>query len=202
LNKIAVTSAISITGQSSTTVCALWEYFRELVAANLDEENALIGGPGIIVEIDEAKFGKRKYDRGHRVEGVWVFGGVERTPERRLFAVKVANRSAETLVPIIQRFVHPESVIHSDRWRAYAGLRDLGYPHFTVNYSQNFVDPDTNACTNIIEGTWNGMKSNIRPRSRTQAHVESHLYEFIWRRQNENDLWGGFIRALKSTHYD
>ena len=44
---------------------------------NLDLAAAPIGGEGIIVEIDESKFGKRKYNRGHRVEGVWVVGGVE-----------------------------------------------------------------------------------------------------------------------------
>jgi hypothetical protein len=31
-----------------------------------------IGSPGIVVEVDETKLGKRKYHRGHRVEGVWV----------------------------------------------------------------------------------------------------------------------------------
>ena len=30
------------------------------------------------MEIDESKFGKRKHNRGHSVEGQWVFGGVER----------------------------------------------------------------------------------------------------------------------------
>ena len=37
-----------------------------------------IGGNGVEVEIDESKFGKHKYYRGHRVEGQWVFGGREK----------------------------------------------------------------------------------------------------------------------------
>ncbi|KCZ78735.1 hypothetical protein H311_00226 [Anncaliia algerae PRA109] len=44
----------------------------------------MIGGPGIIVEIDESKFGRRKYHRGHKVEGVWVLGMVERTTSRKI----------------------------------------------------------------------------------------------------------------------
>lgn len=44
----------------------------------------MIGGPNIIVEIDESKFGRHQYTRGHHVEGVWLLGLVERTPERRV----------------------------------------------------------------------------------------------------------------------
>ena len=34
-------------------------------------------GKGSIVEVDESKFGKRKYYKGHRVGGgVWVVGAV------------------------------------------------------------------------------------------------------------------------------
>ena len=32
-----------------------------------------------VVEIDESKFGKRKYNKGHRVEGQWLFGGIKRS---------------------------------------------------------------------------------------------------------------------------
>ena len=42
-----------------------------------------IGGAGVDVEIDESKFGKRKYHKGHRVKGAWVFGGVEKNTERK-----------------------------------------------------------------------------------------------------------------------
>lgn len=45
---------------------------------NFELDNEKIGGPGRTVEIDESKFGKRKYHRGKRVDGVWVFGGIER----------------------------------------------------------------------------------------------------------------------------
>jgi len=36
-----------------------------------------MGGPGHIVQIDDSKFGKRKYNKGKRVEGVWVFAMIE-----------------------------------------------------------------------------------------------------------------------------
>lgn len=43
----------------------------------LIEESCKLGGPGKTVQIDESKIGKRKYHRGHHVEGQWVFGGIE-----------------------------------------------------------------------------------------------------------------------------
>jgi hypothetical protein len=51
---------------------------REVVYIWMIERGEKIGGPGKIVEIDESKFGRRKYHVGHLVEGQWVFGGIER----------------------------------------------------------------------------------------------------------------------------
>ena len=43
--------------------------------------------------------------------------------------------------------------VSSDMWAAYQNIPGLpqAYQHFTVNHSQNFVDPVTNACTNHVE---------------------------------------------------
>jgi hypothetical protein len=38
-----------------------------------------IGGRNENIEIDETKIAKRKYNRGHRVEGAWVIGRIQRS---------------------------------------------------------------------------------------------------------------------------
>jgi hypothetical protein len=37
------------------------------------------GGNGMVVEIDESKLDKRKYNRGHRFIGVWILGMIDKT---------------------------------------------------------------------------------------------------------------------------
>ena len=68
---------------------------------------------GKVVEIDESKFGRRKYNRGRYSLGDWVFGDIERS-RNNVFMVEVANRSAATLLPIIQQFVMPGTTVISD----------------------------------------------------------------------------------------
>jgi len=67
LAKVPVSSAIELTGHSEKTVVAFWGHFRQLVSSALEEEDTVIGGDGIIVEVDETKLGKRKYHKGHHV---------------------------------------------------------------------------------------------------------------------------------------
>jgi len=100
-----------------------------------------IGGENKIVELDEAKIEKRKYNTG-RILGQWVFGGIERSTQK-VFVLPVPCRNTETLLPIIRKYVAPGSIIHTDQWRAYDALRNENYIHRTVNHSTNFVNPDT-----------------------------------------------------------
>ena len=64
---------------SKNTVSKMLSRFSKQAVPTFYSSIEKIGGPGIIVEIDESKFGKVEYHRGHRVDGVWVFGMVERT---------------------------------------------------------------------------------------------------------------------------
>ena len=72
----------------------------------------------------------------------WVFGGID-TQTKAGFMVPVDRRDAATLLPIIQQFILPGTIIVSDLWGPYNTVGNLGYAHLTVNHSVNFVDPIT-----------------------------------------------------------
>ncbi|KRH92365.1 putative transposable element, partial [Pseudoloma neurophilia] len=111
----------------------------------------MIGGDDLIVEIDESKFGKRKYNRGHRVEGQWVLGIVERTEKRRIILIPVERRDSKTLTDIKRKYVHPLSIILTDKWKGYNELKKYFKDHKTVNHSKHFKDPETGVHTNTID---------------------------------------------------
>jgi transposase-like protein len=113
-----------------------------------------LGGKDSIVEIDESKFGKRKYNRGHRVDGVWVVGAVNRTT-RRIVLSHVSKRDSDTLTKFCRDYIKPDSMIFSGCWRGYNSLSNYFKQHKTVNHSRSFVDQDSNVHTNTIEGNWN-----------------------------------------------
>ncbi|XP_031338637.1 uncharacterized protein LOC116167416 [Photinus pyralis] len=65
--------------QVSSRTFVDWSSFcREVCMHYLTRRSVLLGGEGVTVEIDEAKIGKRKYNRGRRIEDQWIFGGYER----------------------------------------------------------------------------------------------------------------------------
>lgn len=199
------TRAVTInqTGHSSKTVTSFYSYFRQLVVSALGPEATRIGGEGVEVEVDETKMGKRKYHRGHRVEGVWCIVGVERTPERKMFVVPVKNRDSETIDSVLCDHVQEGSIIYTDCWRGYSHLAlKFGFIHRTVNHSRHFADPETGANTNTVEGTNSGLKTKIPVRNRVFTGIERHIGEYIWRRVNNNDLWAGFIKALREIDYE
>ena len=74
---------------------------KSMPHAPVEKDSELIQGEGVVVEIDESKFGKRKYHKGRQVEGQWVFGGIDRE-SNRCFFVTVEDRSQRTLLQSIK----------------------------------------------------------------------------------------------------
>ena len=134
---------------ANQTIVDWYNFSTEVCTAILENESTKIGGEGKTVEIDESKFGKRKFHKGKRVDGVWVFGGIERETKLCFFQT-VENRTADTLVSIIKDNILPDTTIISDCWKAYDSLSKEGFNHLKVNHSVNFVDPDSGAHTNTI----------------------------------------------------
>jgi transposase-like protein len=142
---------------SDHTVADWGMFCRETMLDFLAGSSQKICGPNKIVEIDESKIGRRKYSRGHPVQGQWVFGGVERG-SGRTFLVHVPDRTANTLTSIIREWIEPGTTVISDCWGASRDLDSLGYTHLTVNHSLYFVNPDTGDHTNTIESTSHCLK--------------------------------------------
>jgi transposase-like protein len=197
LNEIQWSAAVTTTGFAQKTVTRFYWLFRRLAATSLSEIDTVIGGPGIIVEVDETKLGRRKYHCGHRVDGVWVIVGVERTADRRVFMVPVEDRSANTIREIIRAHVTPGSIVHTDGWRGYFGIDvECSVIHRTVNHQEGFIDYETGVHTNVVEGTNFALKRKVPVRSRVKEGIVEHLSEFVWRRQNEGSIWDSFIIAM------
>ena len=187
---------------SCTTMVDWFNFAREVCAEIMEVDNEQIGGEGKEVEIDESKFGKRKYNRGRRVDGCWVFGGIERGSDKMFLSI-VQDRSAATLVPIIQKYIKVGSKIHSDYWKAYDKLNTLGYEHVKVNHSKEYYNKENDACTNTIESTWRAVKQSLPRYGTVKGLYDSYFVEYMVRRKylkKSKDKFLSFLELVKRVY--
>jgi len=81
---------------SSKNICSVLQTL--LIGPNSEERSCWtmsqkIVGPNKTVEINDSKLGWRKYNRGHKVKGQWVFDGDERE--------SVSGQTADTLMALL-----------------------------------------------------------------------------------------------------
>ena len=182
---IGVETATHILNLSRRTLVAIYNFFREICAKYFELNPIKIGGPGVIVQIDESCFShKPKHHRGRAPNSqIWVFGiaDTSRTPAVGYMEI-VEKRDAATLLPIIERVIQKGSIIYSDEWKAYSKIKNLGFKHMTVNHSQNFVGPNTNFYTQNVESYWNKQKNRIRKmQGCRRSSLNMYLKEYMWR---------------------
>lgn len=115
---------------------------------------------------DETFVGKRKFQRGHRVRhnGVMTFVGgvtmVDTANGPRIaegIVASVPAKARDQQIGLLLGITRPSSTIVTDSAQMYAGLKDSGRQHHTVNHRREFVS-DTGMHTNAVEGFWAVLK--------------------------------------------
>jgi len=180
------------------------DWFRKLRDRLIDyaaeDAGCKIGGQGMIVQVDEALIGRRKYNRGRVIEGTWVVGLIDSLGQLRLTVT--SDRSAASLETILRKHVNPESEIHTDGWAGYRRLKELGYVHKTVNHSaREFVSAE-GTHTQRIESQWRNLRRKFSRGGIRHEDIGEHLVEHIWRRQCRIGNKDPFLDILKYLQYE
>ncbi len=193
---LTATQIAQVAGLNRNTINKYLTAIRKKIAEFCENESPVSG----IVEVDESFFGARRI-KGKRGRGAYgktiVFGIFKR--KGKVYTEVVTNCSKATLQAIIRGKISPDSIIHSDGWRGYNGLVDIGYKkHFRVNHSNDeFVNGKNHI--NGIEGFWGFAKTRLfrfkgMHQSTFYLHLKECEFRFNCRNQNIYKLILTFIR--------
>jgi transposase len=153
------------------------------------------------IEVDESYFGAKRV-KGKRGRGAGrktpVFGILQRTGN--VYTEIVPDCARATLQAIIRGKVDPASIIHSDRWRGYNGLVDLGYKkHYRVHHGNNeFARGKSHI--NGIESFWSFAKRRLMkfhgiPQSTFYLHLKECEFRFNHR---HNDMYKLLLKNFRN----
>ena len=175
-----------LTGLNRNTINRYLLLIRKRIAEYCERSSPFQGE----VEVDESYFGAKRI-KGKRGRGAYgktpVFGILQRGG--MVYTEIVPDCAKQTLQGIIRGKVDLESVIHSDAWRGYNGLVDLGYQkHYRVHHGNNeFANGKRHI--NGIESFWSYAKRRLMkfhgiPKTTFYLHLKECEFRFNYRNQN------------------
>ena len=149
------TQISELTNISRNSINKILKALRVRIAMLCEQDRVFDGE----VEVDESFFGAKRV-KGKRGRGAYgktiVFGIYKRNG--KVYTRIIPNCSRDTLQEIIKGKVNLNSTIHSDNWKGYDGLVDLGYKkHYRLDHSKDeFVRGSSHI--NGIEGFWDMLR--------------------------------------------
>jgi len=142
-------------------------------------------------EADESYFGARrvKGKRGRGASGKTIVFGLYKR-DGMVYTEIVPDVKRKTLQAIIRGRAGIESVIHTDGWRGYDGLVDLGYEkHFRVEHDKDEFSKGEGQHINGIESFWGFAKHRLAkfkgiPKEKFELHLKETEFRFNNRGKN------------------
>ena len=187
-----------LTGLTRKSVTSIFLRIRERIAEECERQSPF-GGE---VEVDESYFGARRV-RGKRGRGASgktiVFGVFKRNG--CVYTEVVPDCRKRTLLAVIRGRVTLDAVIHSDGWRGYDGLVDVGYAkHFRVNHGANeFARGPSHV--NGIESFWSFAKRRLQKFNGVPARTfYLHLKECEYKFNNRHKELSTLLLKLLERH--
>ena len=184
---LTATQIRGLVGLNPKTVDLLINKIRARISLVSKSEAPMIGE----FEADESYFGPRRV-KGKRGRGAGsktiVFGLYKRNG--KVYTAIVPDAKAKTLQAIIRGHADIESVIHTDAWRGYDGLVDVGYEkHYRVKHGKSEWSDGSGNHINGIESFWGYAKHRLTkfkgiPRDRFDLHLKETEFRFNHRGQN------------------
>jgi transposase-like protein len=194
---LSATQVAQLTGLSHRSVITIFGKIRCRISEECERQSPFKNGE---VEVDESYFGPHRV-RGKRGRGAGrktiVFGLLKR--DGKVYTEIVPDCKKATLQAIIRGRVSADAVIHSDGWRGYDGLVDVGYAkHFRVNHGANEFANDQSHI-NGIESFWSFAKRRLQKFNGVPATTfHLHLKECEWRFNHRHDnLYRVLLRLLR-----
>jgi transposase-like protein len=194
---LTASDAAQLTGLSHRTTITIFGKIRQRIADECERQSPFKDGD---VEVDESYFGPHRV-RGKRGRGASgktiVFGLLKR--DDKVYTEIVPDCKKTTLQAIIRGRVSVEAVIHSDGWRGYDGLVDVGYAkHYRVHHGQNEFANELSHI-NGIESFWSYAKRRLQKFNGVPAATFNlHLKECEWRFNHRHDnLYLELLRLLR-----
>ena len=175
-------TAASLCSVNRKTAASFFLRLRAIIVLELEAESeAMFGGE---IEVDESYFGgKRKGKRGRGAgEKIPAFGLLKRGG--RVYTKIISDASSETLIPIINRKVIPDSIVYSDSWKAYTVLDVSDFKHFRINHSERFADKKNHI--NGIENFGTMPNAICKFNGVPKAQFGLYLKECEWRFNNSD----------------
>jgi transposase-like protein len=169
-----------ITGLTHKSVNQIFLKIRRRIAQEAERASPFSKAE---VEVDESYFGAKRVrgKRGRGASGKTIVFGIFKRNDC-VYTEIVENVKKATLQRIIRGQVSLDSVIHSDGWRGYNGLVDVGYQkHFRVYHSKDeFVTDESHI--NGIESFWSYAKRRLHKFNGVAKHTfYLHLKECEYR---------------------
>jgi transposase len=158
------------------------------------------------VEIDETYIGGKPrlgQVRSKQEAGNWIKrkASVMAIVERggKVAAVLVPDSRKRTMHPIIEQRVLPESIVYTDEFKTYRGLKKKGYTHKRVNHSEK-VYVVGNVHVNTAEGFFALLKGGITGvyHSVSRKHLQDYVNEYAFRYNNREATGRGMFDAIFS----